>query len=427
MEQELHFMSLKDKKELEIVKKDNCLIEAKYRLSINEQRLILAVLGQIRTDDTDAKFYKINLKEIAELHGLQNSKDFYAQIHNAGEQLLGKTLDISKGKRIIKVNWLNYIEYKEGEGILIVDFHSSLKPYLLQLKANFTQYQLSAVVNFKSAYSVRFYEFLKMRQHQGAGGQFFIRYTIFDLKDILGIAIHEYSNTKDLRIRVIEPALNEINTQSDLAIVDVQYVKQGRAINEILIYAEPKKQRAIAIPKQPENTPVEKEIHPVIEALMSLGFSFELAKSFKIKHGIKKIERNIAYALAKKQAGEVKNMPAYLSKAIEGDWGNASEIEREQESAKRKKLELEEEQKNLEKEAIRTANAIKNNAIIEDFYLLVPEKRDELIHEFLIWIGNSPKHNSMKHSFTEKFKEFGDDVLRKIKPFRSLFLDFLKS
>lgn len=427
MEKELYFMSQNDKKDLEIVKKDNRLIEANYRLTINCQRLLLAVLGSIRADDEEFQLYKINIKEIAELHGLKTNKDLYDQIQQSARALKNSEVEISIGKKKRFVNWLNYVEYEEGQGEVSICFNKQLKPYLLQLKANFTQYQLAAVVNFKSAYSIRFYEFLKMRQNQGKGGQFFIRYPIDELKDILGITSEKYPKVKDLRIYVIEPALKEINLQTDLAIVDVQYLKQGRAISEVIIYAEPKKQRAIPIPKQPENTPVEKEIHPVIEALMSFGFSFELAKSFKIKHGIKKIERNIAYALAKKQAGEVKNMPAYLSKAIEGDWGNASEIEREQESAKRKKLELEEEQKNLEKEAIRTANAIKNNAIIEDFYLLVPEKRDELIHEFLIWIGNSPKHNSMKHSFTEKFKEFGDDVLRKIKPFRSLFLDFLKS
>lgn len=422
MDQNSLFLSLEEKKELEIVKKDNRLIEAKYRLSIHEQRLILAVLGQIRTDDTDTDFYKINIKEIAELHGLQNSKDLYAQIHNAGEQLLGKTLDISKGNKTIKVNWLNYIEYREGEGSLIVDFHKSLKPYLLQLKANFTQYQLSAVVNFKSAYSIRFYEFLKMRQNQGKGGQFFIRYSIFDLRDILEIAPHEYSNTKDFRVRVIEPALKEINVQSDLAIINVQYVKQGRAINEIIIYAEPKKQRAIPIPKQPEDTPVEKEIHPVIEALMSFGFSFELSKSLKAKHGIKKIERNIAYALAKKQAGEVKNMPAYLSKAIEGDWGNALEIEKEQEREKIAKIQLEEKQKKKQEEELRIKNTIKNDAIIEDFYLLPSEKRYELMQDFLICVGDS-----MKKSCEAKFKEFGDEAPKKSKPFRSLFLDFLKN
>ena len=427
MEQELIFMSPQDKKELEIVKKDNRLIEAKYRLSINEQRLILAMLGQIRTDDSDTDFYKINIREIAELHGLQNSKDLYSQIHKAGEQLLGKTIDISKGNRIIKVNWLNYIEYKEGEGSVIVDFHKSLKPYLLQLKANFTQYQLSAVVNFKSAYSVRFYEFLKMRQNQGKGGQFFIRYTIYDLRDILCIPTHEYPNTKNLRVRVIEPALNEINAQSDLAIIDVQYLKQGRAINEIIVHAEPKKQRAISIPKQPEDAPVEKEIHPIIEALMSFGFSFELSKSFKAKHGIKKIERNIAYALAKKQAGEVKNMPAYLSKAIEEDWGNAWEIEKQLERERIQKAKQQEELKKQQEEEIRRKNRLKNDEILDNFYALPPENRNELIQNFLDWLENSP-HRSMFGRFkTILAKENGEKEIKTGANLRSIFLTFLQN
>jgi plasmid replication initiation protein len=335
-------------------------------------------------------------------------------------------VEISIGKKKRFVNWLNYVEYEEGQGEVSICFNKQLKPYLLQLKANFTQYQLAAVVNFKSAYSIRFYEFLKMRQNQGKGGQFFIRYTIFDLRDILGIASHEYPDTKNLRVRVIEPALKEINTQSDLAIVDVQYVKQGRSINEIIIYAESKKQRAIPIPKQPENTPVEKEIHPIIEALMSFGFSFELAKSFKIKHGIKKIERNIAYAIAKKQAGEVKNMPAYLSKAIEEDWGNAWETEKQLEREKIQKNKQREEQEKLEKEELSKQLTVKNNAILDSFYALSPENRNELISDFFSWVGTSG-HKSMKPRFEEILKEFGEKAIKTNPPLRSIFLTFLQN
>lgn len=427
MEQELIFMSSNDKKELEIVKKDNRLIEANYKLTINCQRLLLAVLGNIRADDEEFKLYKINIKEIAELHGLKTNKDLYDQIQQSARTLKNSEVEISIGKKKRFVNWLNYVEYEEGQGEVSICFNKQLKPYLLQLKANFTQYQLAAVINFKSAYSIRFYEFLKMRQNQGKGGQFFIRYTIFDLRDILGIATHEYPNTKNLRVRVIEPALKEIDTQSDLAIIDVQYIKQGRAINEIIIYAEPKKQRAIAIPKQAEtvNEPVE-QIHPVIEAMMSFGLSFELAKSFKIKHGVKKIERNIAYTLAKKQAGEVKNIPAYLSKAIEGDWGNAWENEHEKEREKIKKREQEEKQKQLEKEELSRQLEAKNNALLEDFYVLPPENREELIHNFLSWISNS-SHRSIKPRFDELLNEFGESAIKTNRPLRSLFITFLKN
>ena len=37
----------------------------------------------------------------------------------------------------------------------------------------------------------------------------------------------EYKNTKDLRVRVIEPALKEIHEQTDLSITDTQFLKKG--------------------------------------------------------------------------------------------------------------------------------------------------------------------------------------------------------
>lgn len=421
MEQELFFMPSGSPKELEIIKKDNRLIEAKYKLSINEQRLILAVLGIIRIEDTDLEFYKINIKDIAEFHGLQSSKDLYAQIHNAAEQLLVKPLDISTGKRVRKVTWLNYIDYKEGEGMLIVDFHRSLKPYLLQLKTKFTQYQLAAVANFKNSYSIRFYEFLKMRQNQGNGGQFYIQYSIEKLRDILRIEPQEYPQTKNLRVRVIEPALKEIDTQTDLAIVDVQYIKKGRAIAEIKIIAEPKKQRAFPIPKQPEST--EKEPHPIIESLISLGFSEENAKAFKIKHGIKKIERNIAYTLAKKQSGEVKNIPAYLNQAIEQDWGSAWESERVKEKDKKEKIRLDEAQKKKEQERRENEKKQANEMIINDFFLLPKTKRNATIKACIDGIKITPT----KTRCLNAYKEFGEDELKKDRSIlRAYLLAYLK-
>ena len=50
----------------------------------------------------------------------------------------------------------------------------------------------------------------------------------------------EYKNTKDLRVRVIEPALKEIHEQTDLSITDTQFLKKGRSINSVYITAKPK-------------------------------------------------------------------------------------------------------------------------------------------------------------------------------------------
>jgi len=381
MGNDLLFMSSGNKKELEIIKKDNRMVEANYKLSIHCQRLLLAVLGSIRADDEEFQTYTINIREIAEIHGLKTNKDMYDQFQQAARTLKNSEVEISISKRKRFVNWLNYVEYEEGRGEVIICFNKQLRPYLLQLKANFTQYQLAAVVNFKNSYSIRFYEFLKMRQNQGKGGQFFIRYSVDGLKEILGITSEKYPNTKDFRVYVIEPALKEIDNQTDLAIVDVRYLKQGRSISEIVVYAEPKKQRAIAIPKQPEI--IEKENHPVIDTLVELGFSFENAKRFKVKYGVKKIERNIAYTIAKKQAGEVKNIPAYLSSAIEEDWGNAWEKEKVKEADRKKKILLDEAKNEQERKEKEAKAKVDNQRAFDEFQALPEDEKAIIIGQIL--------------------------------------------
>ena len=51
----------------------------------------------------------------------------------------------------------------------------------------------------------------------------------------------EYKANKDLRVYVIEPALKEINEQTDLSITDTQFLKKGRSIHSVYITAKPKR------------------------------------------------------------------------------------------------------------------------------------------------------------------------------------------
>jgi plasmid replication initiation protein len=351
------FMTSENGKELEIIKKDNRLIEARYRLSIHEQRLMWSVLGSIQVDDEDFKKYTINIQEIAEFHGLQANKDLYTQIQQAARTLKNSEVDISRDGLKRYVNWLNYVEYASGSGKVTICFNAELKPYLLHLKKNFTQYELAAVVNFKNSYSIRFYEFLKMRQNQGGGGHFFVRYSIEDLKDMLGILPDEYEKTNDFKRFVIEPSLKEIDTLTDLKIIEVQYLKTGRAISDIKIYAEPKKQKALAIPKQPDESPTqpkEKPIPRAVQALNEMGFSTAEATKLVKEHKSERIIRDIGYTLAvveerKGTSNEIKSKSAYLRTVLKGDGGEAWAKE-QAEKVEKKQMQLLEEQKKRQKE-----------------------------------------------------------------------------
>jgi plasmid replication initiation protein len=333
MENKGVFMAYTSEKELEIIKKDNRLIQARYRVGIHEQRILYAVLGAIRVDDKGFDTYTIDLRQLAQLHGITASNDLYRQIQEAAEQLLVTIVDISMGNRTRKTTWLNYVDYVAGEAELKVTIHEKLKPYLLQLKANFTQYQLAAVANFKNSYSIRFYELLKMRQNMGKGGQFFIEYSLLELKELLGIPLDEYQYTKDLRVRVIKPALDEIDTQTDLNIVQVDYLKKGRAIHSIKITAEPKKQRILAI-QDPEDTsrdstpqPIHEKRPQAVQALLDFGFSESEARALVKMYKGEKALQSLAYVNEKRKERELKDPCAYLRTVLKGDagekWANA--------------------------------------------------------------------------------------------------------
>ena len=327
------FMASGDERKLAIIKKDNDLINAKYRLGIHEQRLLFAVLGVIRTDDKVFNKYTLDLRELAELHGITASNDLYKQLHQAAEELLRTVVDLSIGKTVRKTTWLNFVEYVPNEAQLKVTINDDLKPYLLQLKANFTQYQFAAVANFKNSYSIRFYELLKMRQNMGKGGQFYIEYALVELKKLLGIPNDEYKQATDLRARVIKPAMDEIDTQTDLNIVQVDYLKKGRAIHAIKITAEPKKQRILAI-QDPEDTsrdstpqPIHEKRPQAVQALIDFGFveseAFGLVKKYKGE----KVIQSLAYVNEKKKNQDIKDSCSYLRKVLNGDsgekWANA--------------------------------------------------------------------------------------------------------
>ncbi len=231
------------RKEVQIIRKSNELVEARYRLTVNEQRLVYTLLALIKPDDEDFQDYIIKIDDLAKMFDLEKSNNTYERIQEASLDLLNKTIslpDYENPKRRRFLHWFSYLEYIEGQGELKVSFHKALKPYLLQLKEHFTQYQIPNIAKFKGQYTVRFYELLKRRQAQGNGNQFWIRYTITELRMILDIPDSEYPLFSNLKQKVIEPSLKEIQENSDLDVLDCQYFKEGRKVNELQIHATPK-------------------------------------------------------------------------------------------------------------------------------------------------------------------------------------------
>ncbi|HPE60594.1 MAG TPA: replication initiation protein [Thiolinea sp.] len=310
---------------LKVVKKSNELIEARYRLSIWEQRLVLTLLTKISRQDEDFKRYRINITDLANLWQLEGSYGaaIYEEVQNAADSLLSRTVQLSDDPAVSEtVSWLSYVKYKRGSGEVEMEFHSALKPYLLQLQGSFTQYSLKHVVQFRNQYSIRLYELLKMEVFKYPGGGFSKEFAYVDLRVLLGINENEYRQFGHFKVRVITPAVKEICSHTDIEIEKVHYGKTGRKITRLTFVV--KVRETTDILQLPIEKPPTK--HPVVELLTNLGFAVETARKYKTRYGVKRIERNISYVKAKQEAGLVKDFPAFLNQAIREDMGAAWEL-----------------------------------------------------------------------------------------------------
>lgn len=216
----------------DLVTKSNRFIEANYKLGAQEQKVILLLASKIQPSDDDFKPYTFSIKEFAKLINVKGEY-LYSDLRKITLNLLSKPFEIFINDTLIQTNWLMEASYKDGT--VSLKFNSFLKPYLLQLKREFTSYRLSNIVTLKSAYSIRLYELLK--QYETIGTRSFDLATI---RKVLGVEdiYPVYANFKN---RVIIPAQKELAKKTDISF-EFTEEKAGRKVNKLIFKIYPNHQ-----------------------------------------------------------------------------------------------------------------------------------------------------------------------------------------
>jgi len=219
------------------VVKSNKVIEASYLLSLAEHRVLLACIAQVdsMTELTAQYKFEVSVTEIVNLVGLDNESNVYRDLKKAAEKLFGRSVTIDdpdpENTKVIqrKTRWISSIDYIPGEGKLVLSFATGIIPYISKLSKEFTQYKLKHVASFESIYSIRLYELLV--QWRSAGER---EIEVEWLKKQFQVS-NKYSRLGDLKKRVIEPAINEINNHSNIW-VRYDQKKMGRKVTHFHFY-----------------------------------------------------------------------------------------------------------------------------------------------------------------------------------------------
>ncbi len=200
-------------------------------LSLAEQRVLLACIAQIDSKAvlTDQYRFEVSAGDIVDLAGLESFSNAYRDLRKAAEKLYERSVIIDDpdpdNPQVTqrKTRWISSIDYVPGEGKLVLSFSFGIIPYLSQLSKEFTKYKLKHVARFESVYSIRLYELLVQ---WSASGQRDIE--VEWLKKQFQVE-EKYGRLGDLKKRVIEPAVAEINEHSNLWVTYNQK-KIGRVV-----------------------------------------------------------------------------------------------------------------------------------------------------------------------------------------------------
>lgn len=327
----------------QLVVKSNFLIEASFRLSAIEQKIILTLATKLKNSDQEFQKYFFNLGELASFLGLASNAD-YTYLRDVTKTLLGKVLTLVRSDSILQTHWLESVEYFDSKGTAAIRFNPDLKPFLIQLKNNFTKYQLRFAIQLKSRFSIRLYELMKQYEKVG-----YREFTLVELREKLGILKNEYPFYGNFKAKVLSVAKRELNEKTDISF-DFEEIKIGRCVGKIRFVIRPQEPTRKAIqPELPTQGVIpdlssESQTMATLEKLELLlpppyrgkESIRKLLVQYLEDHGFDYVARNIEYANTGSNAinpgaslGKGSNYRSYLAKALRGDYGLASQEDRE--------------------------------------------------------------------------------------------------
>lgn len=239
-------------KESNYVVKSNALVEASYRLSLMEQRIILGCISKIKMGETitDQKQYSVFVKDLAEMTDI-HSGTLYTDFSKAIIRLKRREIWVREqpngqgkhGAGFEIVSWIQYARYIPKLGEARIRFSHDIIPYINQLSSHFTRYSLDDVSKMTSIYAVRLYELLVQ---WGSVGHRNIE--IDFLRDSFSLE-SRYKLIADFRRFVIEPAVEQINEHSPMK-VSYEFTKTGRKLTHIIFHFDAKESLVISTAKE---------------------------------------------------------------------------------------------------------------------------------------------------------------------------------
>lgn len=400
-------------------------------ISLVQRKLLNALLlnAYYQIPDLDIPIHRITVSHLVDLIGYDS--------HD-----IGRIKDLLKALTTTAIEWdiLNDEGKREWgvstllasadimDGVCTYAYSPHLRMKLFNPKI-FVVLDIDIVRRFHSGYSLALYE--NCARFRGIGMTPYFPMDV--VKALLGAREPIYGEFKYLNQRVLQPALKEINSVTDLAL-DIEVKREARRVTEVrfLISSNPQQSMQIEPPKEmaakttpaiassvgdgsrpdipePERPPRGDDVAPVEPNLILVRLQKEFCLSARVAARVCSENPDAAilgamdYVLSRYNTGKVKDIGPYFLKALK----EGAAIRRSEHDLKREEVATSKQTAREKMEAKRREKAqaeMERNQSLWAYFDSLPEDgKQELLGKFLAWLSAS-KH---KLNIVDIFKRGG--------------------
>jgi plasmid replication initiation protein len=210
-----------------VVKRNDLIQKSRHQMDLQEQKIILYMISKIKPSNMDFTEQVFSIAEFCRIIGADDDNGGnYEHIKKTLGKLLCRFVWVtSEDGSERSLRWVDKVVMNKRSGIVKLKIDDDLKPFLLDLQENFTQYSLIYTLAMRSQYSTRLYELLKSYQYK--------KYVIFDMDELRRLLFAErWQRGNDMKRKVLDIAVKEINKLGDIS-VTYELIKEGRKFSEV--------------------------------------------------------------------------------------------------------------------------------------------------------------------------------------------------
>lgn len=210
-----------------VAMRNDLIQKSRYSLSLTEQKMLLLMISKITPYDEPGKEYPFTYAHFRTVCNISKGGNTNRELKAALKELKTKPLVIplNEDEEVI-TSWFNDARLNRKTGEIMISFSKYLTPYLYELQRQmyYTQFTFDVAAAMKSTYGIRLLEYLTsirtLRKKEPV--------SLYQLRNLLGCE-GKYPAWKDLRLYVLEPAIKDVDTYTDMKI-EYDLVRQGKKV-----------------------------------------------------------------------------------------------------------------------------------------------------------------------------------------------------